>query len=61
MGKNLLCVECGTTEHRFKRGWRGFLTDDEFSPTVVAILCPACAWREFGPPMPRLRRPVEDD
>jgi hypothetical protein len=52
----LFCVECSTSGEKFERGWRGFLTDDEFEPTEVAILCPDCAEREFGPRATRPRR-----
>jgi hypothetical protein len=52
----LFCVECSTSVEKFERGWRGFLTDDEFEPTEVAILCPDCAEREFGPRATRTRR-----
>jgi hypothetical protein len=45
----LACVECGLATAEFQRGWRGFLTDDEFSPAEVAILCPRCAEQESGP------------
>ncbi len=48
MAHNLSCIECGLLTTVFERGWRGFLTDDEFGPAEVAILCPACAEREFG-------------
>jgi hypothetical protein len=46
---------------RFERGWRAFLTDDEFEPEEVAILCPDCAEREFGPPRARLELDERDD
>ena len=41
------------------RGWRGFLTDNEYAPAEVLILCPECALREFGPRRARMR--TEDD
>ncbi len=41
------------------RGWRAFLTYDEYEPAEVLILCPECALREFGPR--RLRMRTEDD
>jgi hypothetical protein len=44
----LTCVECGTSTDEFVRGWHGFLTDEEFEPAEVCILCPDCAEREFG-------------
>jgi hypothetical protein len=46
---------------RFERGWRAFLTDDEFEPEEVAILCPDCAEREFGPPHARFELDERDD
>jgi hypothetical protein len=33
----------------FERGWRGYLTDEEYEPTVVVVLCPECSERELGP------------
>jgi len=53
----LQCYECPAISVRFERGWRAFLTDDEFEPEEVAILCPDCAEREFGP----LRSRFEQD
>jgi hypothetical protein len=44
----------------FERGWRGFLTDGEFVPPEVAILCPACSEREFGDSL-RLRIHQDDE
>ena len=44
----LSCFECSAVSDEFERGWRGFLTDGEFEPPEVAILCPACSEREFG-------------
>ena len=35
-------------------GWRGFVTDDEYEPAELLILCPDCAQREFGPRQLRL-------
>jgi hypothetical protein len=57
----LICVECGLTEDGFCRGWRGFLTDDEYAPAEVAILCPDCAWREFGSRQLRLNTDQGDE
>lgn len=51
----LFCLECPAVSNQFERGWRGFLTDDEFEPSEVAVLCPECAEREFGKPRLRLR------
>jgi hypothetical protein len=48
--QDLFCVECMARTHEFERGWCGFLTDDECEPEEVAMLCPACAEREFGAP-----------
>ena len=55
----LFCVECSAVSDEFERGWRGFLTDDEFEPAEVAILCPECAEREFGQGQLRMR--MDDD
>jgi hypothetical protein len=55
----LSCVECSAVSDKTARGWRGFLTDDEYEPTEVAILCPECAEQEFGPRRPRMR--IEDE
>lgn len=52
----LQCYECPAVTVRFERGWRAFLTDDEFEPEEVAILCPDCAEREFGPLRTRLEQ-----
>jgi hypothetical protein len=57
----LSCVKCDLTEDGFRRGWRGFLTDDEYAPAEVAILCPDCASREFGPPQLRLTADESDE
>jgi hypothetical protein len=51
----LFCTECSAVTNDFERGWRGFLTDDEYEPAAVAILCPTCATREFGPPTRKTR------
>jgi hypothetical protein len=47
--RDLLSVlrECPAVSNEFERGWRGFLTDEEFEPAEVAILRPDCAEREF--------------
>ena len=55
----LFCAECSTVGEEFERGWRGYLTDDEEGPAEVAILCPGCAEREFGPRRNRTR--TEED
>ena len=55
MSHFLFCVECCVATDEFELGWRGFLTDEEYGPAEVAILCPACAEREFGPRQLRLR------
>ena len=57
----LQCYECPAVTVRFERGWRAFLTDDEFEPEEVAILCPDCAEREFGPPRARFKLDERDD
>lgn len=49
----ILCAECTIATVEFERGWRGYLTDDSYEPSVVVILCPECAEREFGAPRPR--------
>ena len=51
----LRCVECHVPSDEGARGWRGVLTGDEYEPTTVAIYCPECADREFGPPQQRLQ------
>jgi hypothetical protein len=55
----LFLVECSAATHVFVRGWRGYLTDEEFGPAEVAILCPRCADREFGEQQPRLQEEDE--
>ena len=47
---SLSCAECHAVTDVFERGWAAFLTDDEYEPAAVAILCPGCAEREFGAP-----------
>lgn len=59
MAYYLFCIECPAVTNVCERGWRAFLTDDEFAPAEAAVLCPACAEREFGPPR-RLARTDED-
>lgn len=44
----ILCAECTVATFDFERGWRAYLTDDEYEPATVAILCPECSEREFG-------------
>jgi hypothetical protein len=55
----LSCAECHAVSDEAASGWRGFLTDDEYEPAEVLILCPECAVREFGPRQLRMR--IEDD
>jgi hypothetical protein len=55
----LFCAECHAVSDEAASGWRGFLTDDEYEPAEVLILCPECAVREFGPRQLRMR--IEDD
>ena len=55
----LSCGECHAVSDETASGWRGFLTDDEYEPAEVLILCPDCAQREFGPRQLRLR--TDDD
>jgi hypothetical protein len=50
----ILCAECTVATFEFERGWRAYLTDDEYEPATVAILCPECSEREFG-----ARRPID--
>jgi hypothetical protein len=57
----LSCAECRAVCDDIARGWRGFLTYDEFEPTEVLILCPECAQREFGPRQLRMRIDDERD
>jgi Zn finger protein HypA/HybF involved in hydrogenase expression len=51
----LRCAQCHIASDEIARGWRGLLTGDEYEPTTVAIYCPECADREFGPPQLRLQ------
>lgn len=53
----LFCVDCGLSTGVFERDWRGFHTDDAYGPPEVAILCPECADRQFGPPRDAYDRP----
>jgi hypothetical protein len=55
----LSCAECRVVSDDTARGWRSFLTDDEYEPAEVLILCPECAQREFGPRQLRMR--IDDD
>jgi DNA-directed RNA polymerase subunit RPC12/RpoP len=41
----LVCVECGARSFPAAEGWHAYLTDDD----ELAIFCPFCAWRVFGP------------
>jgi hypothetical protein len=52
---DLFCVECSSATNVCEPGWRGFLTDDEYEPAEIVILCPLCAEREFGPASRKLR------
>jgi hypothetical protein len=45
----LRCAECSLITGEFSRGWRAFLTDDDWSPVDVVVLCPTCSEREPGP------------
>jgi hypothetical protein len=45
----LRCAECLLITGEFARGWRAFLTDDDWSPAEVIVLCPTCSEREPGP------------
>jgi hypothetical protein len=45
----LRCAECSLITGEFGRGWRAFLTDDEWSPPDVVVLCPTCSERVPGP------------
>jgi hypothetical protein len=58
MAYSLVCVECSTVSDDAAVGWRGFLTDDEYEPAVVAMFCPECADREFG--QRQLRMHIDD-
>jgi hypothetical protein len=48
------CVECGRRAHGVADRWRAYLTeeaaeDDDVGAVEVAVFCPECATREFGP------------
>jgi hypothetical protein len=47
----LRCAECGLIGRPGQRGWRGCRTDEPGvdEPPAVALFCPDCAEREFGP------------
>jgi hypothetical protein len=46
----LTCEECGCTGDDHAQGWAAFLgaEEDDFDVACVVIVCPACAWMEFG-------------
>ena len=46
----LRCAECSLITGEFARGWRAFLTDDEWTPVEVVVLCPTCSEREPDSP-----------
>jgi hypothetical protein len=47
----LRCIECGAEERETAAGWRAMIAEDPegVEEPEVAIYCPACAEREFGP------------
>jgi hypothetical protein len=47
----LTCEECGREAPPDAAGWRAELADDGTGdePTAVAVFCPVCWLREFGP------------
>lgn len=58
---SLRCVDCGGESLR-GIGWRAYLADDprDEDPPEVAILCPACAEREFGNSVIRPREAYDE-
>jgi hypothetical protein len=49
------CDECHRKSTVRARGWRALIAfdpRDEDDPPMTVTYCPACAWREFGPPRP---------
>jgi hypothetical protein len=46
----LICAECGCASDRDARGWAAFTGEDAdgIEPTIVVVMCPVCAAREFG-------------
>lgn len=44
----LVCRECGREQAAGERGWRAYLTTDEYEPAEAVVYCPDCAHREFG-------------
>jgi hypothetical protein len=45
----LHCVECGRESADKAVGWRALLNGEPDEDEYVAIFCPVCAEREFGP------------
>jgi hypothetical protein len=45
------CVECGAKPDERAEGWRGYRVDDPDGNELpeLAVYCPCCAQREFGP------------
>ena len=53
------CIECGQVSGPLWMSWRAYRVDDpESSEPEIALYCPACATREFGP---RPRRRLDAD
>ena len=48
------CIECGRVapKQAHAKGWRAYIVDDPDEPEEmeVAVYCPECGEREFGPP-----------
>jgi hypothetical protein len=47
----LRCIECAKEEHKHAAGWRAMIAEDPEGKEEpeVALYCPTCAEREFGP------------
>lgn len=43
------CIECEREFINDERGWQAHLLDAEDGGDEVAVYCPVCASREFGP------------
>jgi hypothetical protein len=53
------CIECRRVSGILWTRWRAYRVDDPDTgaPPEIALYCPSCALREFGPPR---RRPLID-
>jgi hypothetical protein len=47
LAERLQCVECAHVVDHFERGWRTYVTDEQFGPRELATYCPLCAAFEF--------------